>query len=259
MGWSMRIKERLAKGQLVRTFLVGQLSHPKVIEMVGLSGGWDAVWIDQEHAGLTIAQIEEAARAARGVGLDSFVRLAPTDYATVMRVLEAGAGGVMAAQVRSARQAEEIVSWSKFHPRGVRGINGTGFDGQYGALPLADYIRKANAENFVSIQIEHVDALEAVEQIAAVKDVDVLCIGTADLSQSMGIPGQYEHPRVQQAIERIAQAARDHGIHWAILPFSPAHAAACRQMGCRMLVLGVDTRLVLRGIQSQLTEYCDCI
>src|SRR5205823_13853033 len=138
---------------------------------VGLQGGYDAVWLDQEHVGLGIEQIEEATRAARASGLDSFVRLAPTDYATVMRPLEAGAGGIMAAQVRSARQAEEIVRWAKFHPRGLRGINNSGIDGAYGTIPFADYLRQANAGTFVAIQIEHVDALEEVDAIAAVKDV----------------------------------------------------------------------------------------
>src|SRR5438876_8339568 len=121
-----RLKQLLAEGQLVRVFGVGQLCHPKIVEMVGYHGGFHAVWLDQEHAGLTIDQIEQAARAARVSGIDSFVRLTATDYATVMRPLEAGACGVMAAQVRSARQAREIVQWARFHPLGVRGINTTG-------------------------------------------------------------------------------------------------------------------------------------
>src|SRR5215510_6617186 len=118
-----RLKQLLADGKLVRVFGVGQLCHPKLIEIVGLSGGHDAVWLDQEHAGLSTEQIEHAARSARLAGLDSFVRLAPTDYATVMRPLEAGAGGVMAAQVRSTRQAEDVVRWAKFFPDGLRGFN----------------------------------------------------------------------------------------------------------------------------------------
>src|ERR671934_58326 len=109
-----RLKELLAQGSLVRVYGLGQLCHPKLVEMVALHGGHHAVWLDQEHAGLTVEQIEQAARAARASGLDSFVRLAPTDYAAVMRPLEAGAGGVMAAQVRGVRQAEEVMQWAKF-------------------------------------------------------------------------------------------------------------------------------------------------
>ena len=129
--------------KLIKVFALGQLCSPKFVEMVAWSGGFDAVWLDQEHVGLTVGQIEEAARAARGCGLDSFVRLAPTDYATVMRPLEAGAGGIMASMVRSARQAEEIVTWARFHPRGLRGVNGTGVDGGYGTLG-ADYFGRAS-------------------------------------------------------------------------------------------------------------------
>src|SRR6516162_7333576 len=158
----LRLKELLAQGKLVRVFGLGQLCHPKIVEMVGFQGGYDAVWLDQEHAGISTAQIEEATRAARGCGLASFVRLNATDYATVMRPLEAGAGGIMASMVRSARQAEEVMTWAKFHPRGQRGVNGTGVDGHYGALPGPEYFSKANAESFVAVQIEHADAVDEV-------------------------------------------------------------------------------------------------
>src|SRR5438132_213108 len=139
-----RLKQALADCKLTRVFCVGQLCAPKFVEIIGLQGGYDAIWLDQEHAGLSIQQIEDAARAARGVGLDSFVRLAATDYATVMRPLEAGAGGIMAAQVKNARQTEEIVRWARFHPQGLRGVNGTGVDGRYGTMPLKEYLTRAN-------------------------------------------------------------------------------------------------------------------
>src|SRR3954453_15600277 len=113
-----KLKQLLAAGRLVRVFGLGQLCHPKFVEIIGYQGGYDAVWLDQEHTGLSIAQLEEAARAARGCGLDSFARLSATDYATVMRPLEAGVGGVMAAQVRSAAEAARVVEWARFHPHG---------------------------------------------------------------------------------------------------------------------------------------------
>jgi 2-keto-3-deoxy-L-rhamnonate aldolase RhmA len=250
-----RLKAALAEGRLTRVFGVGQLCHPKLIEIIGWQGGFDAVWLDQEHAGLSIEQIEQATRAARGVGLDTFVRLTATDYATVMRCLEAGAGGVMAAQVRNATEAAQVVRWAKFHPEGLRGVNGTGVDGRYGTLPMAEYFREANAETFVAIQIEHIDAVEDVERIAALKGVDVLFIGPADLSQSMELPGDWGHARVWQAIERVAQAAAARGIRWAILPPNPAYAQRCVNLGCRMLSLGLDVWAVQRGLQAFQKEY----
>lgn len=250
-----RLKETLARGQVTRVFCVGQLCHSKVIENIGLHGGFDAVWLDQEHAGLSTEQIERAALAARACGLDSFVRLAATDYATVMRPLEAGAGGVMAAQVRSTREVESIVRWAKFHPQGLRGINGTGVDGRYGTLPAAEYMHRANTETFIAIQIEHVDALEEVDRIAAVPGVDLLFVGPADLSQSMGIPGEWDHPRMWQAFERVARAARGHGIHWGVLPCNPAYARRCVSLDCRMLSLGIDVWALQRGLKAFQIEY----
>jgi 2-dehydro-3-deoxyglucarate aldolase/4-hydroxy-2-oxoheptanedioate aldolase len=252
---AVRLKAALAQGKLVRVFCLGQLCSPKMMEIIGVHGGFDAVWLDQEHAGLTIEQIEHSVRAARGCGLETFVRLAATDYATVMRPLEAGAGGIMAAQVRTARQTEEIVRWAKFHPRGERGFNNTGCEGRYGTLPMTEYMRQCNAETLIAIQIEHREAIEEVEKIAAVTDVDVLFIGPADLSQSMGIPGEWQHPRFWEAVERVAQAARSHGIHWAILPLDQAFAHRCVSLGCRMLSLGLDVWTVQKGLKAFQDDY----
>jgi 4-hydroxy-2-oxoheptanedioate aldolase len=251
------LKALLKQDRVVRVFLLGQLCSPKLAEMVAWQGGFDAVWLDHEHAGLCTAQIEEAARAARGAGLDSFVRLVATDYAAVMRPLEAGAGGIMAAMVRSARQAEEIVTWARFHPRGLRGVNGSGVDGRYGRLSGADYFRQANEETVVGVQIECAEALEEVEKIAAVPDLDFLFVGPADLSQSLGIPCQWEHPRLWQAIERVARASQTHRVPWAILPLGAAHARRCVEMGCRMLSIGVDSWTFTRGLKAVQDDYAE--
>jgi 4-hydroxy-2-oxoheptanedioate aldolase len=250
-----RLKQAMAAGTVARVFGLGQLCHPKFIEIIGLHGGYHAVWLDQEHAALSIAQIEQSALAARAVGLDSFVRLTATDYATVMRPLEAGAGGVMAAQVRSAREAADVVRWARFHPEGLRGVNGSGVDGSYGLLPMADYLKRANAEVLVAIQIEHQDAVEEVEKIAALKGVDCLFIGPADLSQSMGIPGDWENARLWQAIKRVASAAAAHGVPWAILPPNPSYAQRCLDLGCRMLSMGFDVWALHHGLRAIKQEY----
>jgi 2-keto-3-deoxy-L-rhamnonate aldolase RhmA len=249
------LKQRLQQGRVVRIFCAGQLCYPKIIEIVGQQGGFDAVWFDQEHCGLTTGQIEDAARAARGAGLDSFVRLYATDYATVMRPLEAGAGGIMAAQVKTARETADVVRWAKFHPMGLRGLNGTGVDGRYGTLPIAEYFRRANAETFIAVQIENVEAVEEVEKIAAVPGVDMLFVGPADLSQSMGLPGEWEHPKLWNAYRRVAQAAKSAGIHWSILPRDPDYARRCVALGCSMLSIGLDVWTLERGLKSIETEY----
>jgi 2-keto-3-deoxy-L-rhamnonate aldolase RhmA len=251
------MKSLLAQNRLLRVCALGQICSPKLVEIIAQHGGFDAVWLDQEHVGLTIAQIEDAARAARGCGLASFVRLNATDYATVMRPLEAGADGIMAAMVRSASQAEELLRWAKFHPRGLRGVNGTGVDGRYGTLPWAEYAVRANANSFIAVQVEHVDAVEEVEKIAAIPDLDLLFVGPADLSQSMGLPGQWEHPRMWQAVERVARAAKAHGVPWAILPRDAAHARRCVDLGCRILSIGIDVWFFQKGLSAFAADFAE--
>ncbi len=251
------LKSLLTQERLLRVCLLGQFCSPKLVEMLAWQGGFDGVWFDQEHVGLTIPQIEEAARAARACGIPSFVRLHATDYATVMRPLEAGAGGIMASMVRSARQAEEIVRWAKFQPRGCRGVNGTGVDNRYGLYPGGNYFQRANAETLVILQIEHQDAVGEIEAIAAIADVDCLFIGPADLSQSMGLSGQWEHPAVWQAVERVARACKSNNRPWAILPLNPGHARRCVELGCRMLSIGADAWFFQRGIQAFQEEFAE--
>jgi 2-keto-3-deoxy-L-rhamnonate aldolase RhmA len=251
------LKQRLQQGKFVRVFYAGQLCYPKVIEMVGQHGGYDAIWFDQEHCGVTIPQIEEAARAARSVGLDSFVRLYASDYSAVMKPLEAGAGGLMAAQVRNAQESADIVRWAKFHPQGQRGVNATGIDARYGTMPLLQYMKKANEETFIAVQIERAEAVEEVEKIAAVPGVDVLFVGPADLAQSLGVPAQPDDPRMWKAIERVAEAAKAAGIHWAILPPSVQYAKRCIGLGCRMMSLGLDVWTFQRGLKAVAAEYSE--
>src|SRR5205085_11908749 len=137
-----------------------------------------------------------------------------------------------------------------FHPEGMRGFNGSGVDGDNGALRIKEYTHHANAETCIAVQIENVEALHDVENIAAVRHVDVLSIGPADLSQSLGMLGDWNNAALWEAIERVAKAARGHGIHWAILPLHADMAKRCVDLGCRMLSLGVDTWIVQRGIRA---------
>lgn len=250
-----RLKEILASDQLARVFGVGQLFSPKLVEIVGLHGEFDALWIDQEHAGLSMKEIEWATLAAKAYGLDHFVRLPATDYASVMRPLEAGAGGIMVSMVRTAEEADQAVRWAKFWPRGDRGLNGGNRDGGFGLTPLADYVAKANAETFVGIQIETASAIASVAEIAQVPDVDLLFVGPADISQVLGVPGQFEHPRCLETIESIARACQEAGKPWGIVPRGPEYAERMRAWGCRMFVLGFDLHALHMGIRAVKQRY----
>ncbi len=250
-----RIKAMLREGQVVRVFATGQLLSPKLLEIVGEHGDFDALWLDQEHAGLTMRDIELATMAARAYDMDHFVRLPATDYAAVMRPLEAGAGGVMISMVQSAAEVEQAVRWAKFAPRGERGVNGGNRDGRFGLVPLAEYCAKANADTFFGVQIETAGALESVGEIAAIPDVDLVFIGPSDLSQVLGVTGQFDHPRCLEAIQAIARACEAAGKPWGVFSRGPEYALRMKDLGCRLFCIAADLHVVHAGIRDVKARY----
>ncbi len=252
-----RIKQLLAEGKIVRVFGLGQLLSPKLVEIVGEHGEFDALWLDFEHGGLTMKDIELATMAARFYDLDHFVRLPATDYATVMRPLEAGAGGVMFSMVRSPAEVEQAVRWAKFWPQGERGLNGGNRDGRFGLVPLAEYTARANAETFVGVQIETAGALASAGEIAAIRGVDLLFIGPSDLSQVLGVTGDFENPKCQSAIQAVAKACAQAGKPWGVFSRGPEYAARMRDWGCRLFVLGADIHVVHAGIRNLKERYIE--
>ncbi|REK17216.1 MAG: hypothetical protein DWQ37_07040 [Planctomycetota bacterium] len=248
-------KELLAGGKVIRVFCSGRLLHPVSIQMFGLAGGYDGFWLDAEHAGISTEQITSAALVGRACGLGSFLRLPMTSYATVTQALESGVDGVMAAQVTSAAEAEMFVTWAKFAPRGMRGLNTQGADAHFTRKSQMELAHDANRDNFVAIQIETLGALDDVDAIAATEDVDLLFVGPADLSQSLGVLGQPEHEKVWEAIDRVAAACKRHGKGWGIVPASPSYADRCIEKGCRMLTFGSDVMAMRLGVEALKTMF----
>jgi 2-dehydro-3-deoxyglucarate aldolase/4-hydroxy-2-oxoheptanedioate aldolase len=242
------LKDRVNAGDQLVTFAVGRMFHPNVIQYLGMTGDFDGFWIDVEHAGLTTADVEHAVSAGKAYGLESFVRIPPTDYATVTRCFESGAAGVMAAQIHSADHAEEFVQWCKFAPRGRRGLNPLGHDGRFGSLGLAEFAAKANAEGMVAIQIETAGAVDDVDAIAAIDGVDLLFVGPSDLGQALGVTGDIMHERCLTAIDAVAEACRRHGKHWGAVTPTPEYADLLVSKGCTLITPTNDVKLITAGL-----------
>lgn len=244
------LKQKLAAGESVNVFCVSRLYHPNMIEMYAAQGGFDGFWIDAEHAGFTPQDVEIAAAFARSAGLDAFVRIPPHDYSLVTRCLEGGAGGVMAAMISSVAQAEEFVQYAKFAPRGRRGLNAGCYDGSFGTIPVARFCEEANQRSFVAIQIETLEALEACDAIAAIDGVDHLFIGPSDLSQALGVTGDFLHEACTLAIRKVAAACKKHGKSFGAVTTSPEHARFLKSCGCQLLSPTNDIRTFNAGIKA---------
>jgi 2-dehydro-3-deoxyglucarate aldolase/4-hydroxy-2-oxoheptanedioate aldolase len=249
------IKQRLSRGEVVMMAACGRIVHHNLLQMIGMHGGFHGVWFDLEHMSYSTERLEIGTLACRSQGLDTFVRLPVTDYACVTRALEAGAGGVMAAQVRSAAEAEQTVQWAKFFPRGCRGLNTAGYDARFATMPLAKFAEQANQSTFVAIQIETLEALEAVDEIAAIDGVDLVFLGPADMSQSLGVTGDFMNPKCLAAIDQISRACAKHKKPWGVVPVNPQYAKMCVDKGCRMLSVGAEVRIINAGIEAVKKNY----
>lgn len=247
---AVSFKQLLATGELVPTFALARIVHPIVIEMFGLAGGYRGFWLDQEHVQHTADQLVVAALAARANNMDCFFRIPPTGYWHVTQCLETGAGGVMAAQIHNVEQAAQFVSWAKFQPDGTRGINTGGRDANYTHKPLAQFAADANRDSLVAIQIETLGALDQVDAIAALRHVDLLFVGPADLSLALGVGGQFHDAKLWEAIGKVAAAAKQHGKAWGAVVPDPQFAARALELGCQMPTVGHDTLTLRRGIET---------
>ena len=159
-------------------------------------------------------------------------------------------GGVMAAQIQTADQAAEFVSWTKFAPEGARGMNMSGYDARYTHRPLDEFVERSNADSFVAIQIETLGAVDALDDIAALAGVDLLFVGPVDLSLALGIVGQFHHEKLWDAIAKVESACQKHGKHWGCVAPDPAFAAKAIEHGCKMPTVGNDVVVMRRGIAA---------
>lgn len=250
-------KERLLAGDRLLVFSVGRLFHPNMIHQLAIQGSFDGFWIDTEHAGLTTGEVELAAQAGLTHGLESFVRVPPTDYATVTRCFESGAVGVMAAQIKSAEQAEDFVSWSKFAPRGQRGLNPLAHDGRFGSLPLKEFTQDANEKTMVGVQIETEQAVHEVDAIAAIDGVDFLFIGPSDLSQALGVTGDFMNSKCLDAVDLVARACADHDKQWGAVTPTPAYASLLMDKGCSLISPTNDVKLIAAGLTAVQQQYAE--
>ena len=179
-------------------------------ELIGYTG-WDALWLCNEHKMVDRALLANILCGAKITGMDMLVRLSAADYTDLIQPLEAGAQGLMIPHIHTVDQLKWIVRETKFHPLGRRGMDCVNQDADQGFADTLEYIKFANENTFIVAQIEDPEALEQVDALAAVPGIDVIFLGPADYSHSIGLPGEVKHPKVQDAIKRCAEACAKYG------------------------------------------------
>jgi len=217
--------------------------------------GFDGIWMDLEHHHYSVETAANLMRAARVGVSDIVARPAKGEFMRMARLLEAGAQGIMYPRCESASEAAEVVRWAKFAPAGERGVDGANADAPYCSAPMKKYLRKANKETLIVMQIESPKALQSVDTIAKVPGVDVLMFGPADFSVLAGVPCQFDHPIVVEARDYVAKAAKNAGIHWGTVSSNLETTRRLLKMGARFICHGADILIVKRGLEEIQSHY----
>ena len=234
-------KRKLAAGQAVSvvnpTYTSGGL-----VELLGRSG-FDVIFLDCEHGPAGWDEVEDMVRAAELAGATPIVRVQSHDHSVITRALDRGAGGVQVPHVNTRAEAEAIVKAAKFAPIGHRG-----FAGGRSALgeKMAEYTARANTETMVVVMLEETEALRNLDDILKVDHIDVFFVAPGDLAQSMGLPGQMEHPKVQEAIDAAVKRITAAGKVAGVLA-TPKTVRRYRELGARFLYVGLSAILAPGG------------
>lgn len=178
-------------------------------EMCGLLG-YDYVWIDNEHAGMTQPMIKNAIIATNAGGSCAFVRVPDHQMCNIKPIIECGPDGVIFPMVNSAEEARQCVAICTYPPKGIRGFGPLrGLD--YGTKPLGEYLQTVDGQLLKLMQCEHVEAVKNLDEILEVEGVDGIICGPMDLSASVGKMGNYFDPEVQDLMQRIIDKCKAHG------------------------------------------------
>ena len=256
----MRTSKVLARLRAGKPVLITNISmgvNTMAVEMAGRLG-FHAIWLDMEHRSFTWREMEMLIMAARLGDSDAMVRIRKQEgYASFLRPLQEGASGMMIPHVRSPEEAARWVEYGKYGPVGRRGFENVMRDADMGLVDSAPYIEHANRETFLALQIEDTEAVEAVDEIAAVPGFEVLFAGPGDLSNGYGVIGQPRHPKVMQAIEKVAAAAARHGKWWGLPVTGVEEAAAFAKMGGRFFNFGGDYGWIRAGLTQTRAAFAD--
>ena len=242
-----KITDRLTIGSWI------QIGHPAVVDIMA-TAGFDWLTVDLEHSAITIQEAEELIRIIELKGVVPLVRLSSNNAEQIKRVMDSGAHGIIVPMVNSTEDARKAISAAKYPPVGTRSFGLARAQG-YGTK-FSEYLNWEKESAIVVVQIEHIDAVNNLESIFSVPGLDGYFVGPYDLSGSLGIPGEFEHPEYIQTmaeIKRIADKKKiPGGLH--LVEPDPDKLVQSINEGHRFIAYGMDTRILDTGCRLGLNS-----
>jgi 2-dehydro-3-deoxyglucarate aldolase/4-hydroxy-2-oxoheptanedioate aldolase len=247
------VKKALAEGKVQYGTNFGQFRSQDVLKIFA-AAGFHWAFLDLEHGGFDLETVQELCRIAPTVKFTPVVRVADLQYSLVARSLDVGAQGIIFPRVESPELLEKAVSWARFPPLGVRGFGLNAFHFDHEPLTMPQMIQHLNEQTLVVMQIETRRAVEAREELLSVPGIDAVMIGPADLSISLGVPGEFHNPKVVEAMEAVRDTCISRGIAPGTQTRTIEMARFWRDRGMRFLGCSSDTGMLYDRAKELITK-----
>jgi 2-keto-3-deoxy-L-rhamnonate aldolase RhmA len=244
-----RFKQVLVEGKVPLGHMVlefGTRGLARMLEVAGL----DFVVVDMEHSGFSAANIADLMAWFKATPVAPFVRVPQIQYHFIARTLDAGALGIMVPNVKDGVEARAIVDAAKYGPLGQRGVVLGETHTDFQSVNPREFMDYSNENTTIICQIESQAGLDNLEEIATTPGVDVLWVGHFDLSQSLGIPGQFHHPKFLEALKRVVDTAHRHNLGAGIQPGNLVQAQEWLETGFNVISYSGDLYVYL-GAMTQ--------
>ena len=240
-----RVLEKLRAGEVVNCFKLN-FADGRIAEVAAMHG-FDCIWAGMEHIANTWAAVESQIWAAKTHDTDVMVRVSRGSYSDYIKPLELDAAGIIVPHIMSLEDAKSVVRMTRFHPIGRRPVDSGNADTAYCNIDFHDYLRQANEQRFVAVQIEDPEPLDDLDAIAELEGIDILFFGPGDFSQGIGAPGVWDHPKLIETLKLVAKTAQKHG-KYAGTVSNIGNLEELIDMGYRFINIGADV--------LGLNEYC---
>lgn len=247
-------RKKMENGQKVQGMFM-KTTDPAFVEAAGYAG-MDFAILDMEHGPAGIETMQNLIRAAQIAGILPVVRVPDISEEAIGKALDIGAAAIEVPQITSRSEAEEAVRLAKFYPRGDRGVCRYVRAAGYSAIEGEEYFKHAN-QTLVIAQLEGQEAIEHLDEILETDGIDIYFIGPYDLSQSLGLPGQVDHPEVIREMKKIVEAAGTRGKILGTFTDSAGQLSLWAEAGVQYLAYSVDVGIFVeacRQIRKSLKE-----
>lgn len=238
------VRKAIKEGRCAVGTMISEMRSPEVAHMLA-AAGMDFLMVDTEHSAIGVESIQDLLRAARSAGLVPLARVTQNQYPYIARILDIGAMGIMVPRVDTAEEARHVVRCAKYSPLGERGFGARGVVTDYEKVSVREIVEWWNEHTLIIVQIESGTAIENLDEITRVPGVDVALVGPNDLSVSLGVPGEFTHPRFVEAVERTFQTCLRNGVSPAIHTGDVEAIKRYRDAGMRFLMVGSESRLLM--------------